>query len=286
MYKSEREYYDRLNDFERMKRGGDDSGEKKQTNRRFKFKNIPKVLMIPALVLIFGFTLVSCTMCTAMVDVGEVAVVTELGVIKGVESNGFHFKSPLQQYNIIDVHQVAVSNVYSTATSDNQSLTQTITAQVAIDPEYVEDLYTKFKGSHMDTLVMPLLADAFKSATAGYSIEEVIANRGALGSDMLALAKAKLDPYGITVISVEVTNVELPEDYKNAVEARKVAEQERETAQVRMETATYEAETNRIISESLSDANLTKMMIEAWDGKLPLSVGESSAFDIFYKTTE
>lgn len=219
-----------------------------------------------AIGLFFGF-------CVRTVDVGEVAVVTQFGNINGVQSSGFHIKSPIEDYNYIDVTQQAVSGNYSTATSDNQSLNQTIIAQVSVNPENAADLYAKFLGSHMDSLVTPMLADAFKSATAGYSIEKVISNRGDLGADMLAAAKAKLEPYGINVVSVEITNVELPEDYKNAVEARKVAEQQLQTAQVKRDTAQVDADTNRITAQSLSQENFTQMFIEKWNGQLPQYMG-------------
>lgn len=232
-----------------------------------------KFIVIPAAVIVIIVGAVLSFLCVRTVDVGQVAVVTEFGSVKGVQTNGFHLKSPMEDYNYIDVTQQAVTNGYSTATSDNQSLSQTITAQVAVEPESAAGLYSKFLGGHMDNLVAPMLADAFKSATAGYSIEQVISNRGDLGNDMLDAAKAKLEPYGISVVSVEITNVELPDDYKAAVEARKVAEQQLQTAEVERQTAEVNAETNRITAESLSSENFTQMFIEKWDGQLPQYVG-------------
>lgn len=213
-------------------------------------------------------------LCVRTVDVGKVAVVTEFGTVKGVQTSGFHIKSPIEDYVYIDVSQQAVSDTYSTATSDNQSLRQDITAQITVNPDSAAELYMTKLGSHMDTLVAPMLADAFKSATAGYTIEQVVSNRGDLGADMLAAAQAKLEPYGITVVSVEITNVYLPDEYASAVAARKVAEQDRQTAQVKLETAEIDAERNRVVAESLSDENFQQMFYEKWDGVLPLYMGD------------
>jgi regulator of protease activity HflC (stomatin/prohibitin superfamily) len=228
------------------------------------------IAIVVIMVLMFWFT------CVRSVGVGRVAVVTEFGNIVSVENSGLHFKTPWQKYNGIDISQQVVEVTYSTATSDNQSLTQTIATQLSVSSDSAKELFEKFRGDHMSSLVDPLLADAFKSATASYTIEEVVANRDDLASDMLTKAKNKLESYGINVISVEITNVELPTDYKEAVAARKVAEQEKLTAQTKLETAEIDAETNKITAESLSDANFKQMMIEKWNGELPQYLGDSN----------
>jgi regulator of protease activity HflC (stomatin/prohibitin superfamily) len=239
-----------------------------------------KGIFIGVGVLVVIVAVILSLMCVRSVGVGEVAVVTEFGSVQGVASSGLHLKSPTQDYNYIDISQQAVENDYSTATSDNQSLTQSITAQISVNADSAAELYSKFLGQHMDSLVAPMLADAFKSATAGYTIEQVVANRGDLASDMLTNAQKKLESYGINVISVEITNVDLPTDYKEAVAARKVAEQEKLTAQTKLETAQIDAETNKVTAESLSDANFKQMAIEKWNGELPQYLGDSNMLSL------
>ena len=79
---------------------------------------------------------------------------------------------------------------------------------------------------------------------------------------------------------MEVKNVELPEEYKAAVERKKVAEQDQETAKVKNETAKTEADTNRVIAESLDSRNFQKLMIEKWNGVLPLYMGGDGSLDM------
>ena len=217
--------------------------------------------------------LVLAGLCMAVVGTGQVAVVTRFGNVVGVEGQGFHLKTPVDSYNMVDVTQQQVTAEYSTATKDNQSLTQEVTAQVVVRPDAAGDLYARFLGNHMDGIVSPVLADGFKNATAKYSIEEVISARDALSADMLASVAPKLEPYGIEVVSVEIANVTLPEEYKAAVERQKVAERDQVTAEVERQTAEIEAEKNRIMADSLSEENFQKLFYERWDGKLPLYVG-------------
>jgi len=230
--------------------------------------------------LILGIPTVFFTM-TATVEQGRVAVVTTFGNIVRVEGSGFHFKSPFDLYNIVDVTQMQVTDEYSTATKDLQSISQTITAQIQIDPSEVEDLYRSFLGNHVSGIVRPTLYSQFKSATAAYTIDGAITERSALEALMLSKAQAALEPYGIHVISVQIANVDLPAEYKAAVEEKMVAEQKLLTAQTQQQTATVQAETNRILAESLDNEILSKMVIDKWNGILPLYVGgDSNGLDI------
>lgn len=228
--------------------------------------NVPAIVGAAVAALVAVVVIVNCF---AVVGTGQAAVVTRFGNVVGTEGQGFHLKLPIDRYNMIDVTQQQVTAEYSTATKDNQSLVQEITAQVVVKPDMAEEIYTKFLGNHMDGIVAPVLADGFKNATAAYSIEEVISARDKLSSDMLAAVQTKLDAYGIQVVSVEIKNVALPEEYKAAVERQKVAERDQVTAEVERQTAEIDAEKNKIMAESLSEENFQKLFYEKWDGKLP-----------------
>lgn len=237
-----------------------------------------------ALVAIITVALFVCCTCIAMVDTGRVAVVTRFGNVVGMEGQGIHLKSPIDQYNIIDVTQQQVTDEYSTASRDNQSITQVITAQIVVDPEHTQELYTRFLGNHMDGIVRPVLSDGFKAANAKFTLEETIEKRDELSAAMLEAVQDRLKPYGIQVVSVEINNVALPEEYKQAVERQKVAERDQVTAKVEQETASIQAETNRILAESLDERNFKKMFVEKWDGILPLYLGGDESLGMLLPT--
>lgn len=243
-------------------------------------RTVPNVPAIVAAAVVALVAVIALFSCIAVVGTGQAAVVTRFGNVVGTEGQGIHLKLPIDRYNMIDVTQQQVTAEYSTATKDNQSLTQEITAQVVVKPDAAEDIYVKFLGNHMDGIVAPILADGFKNATAKYSIEEVISARDKLSSDMLAAVQSKLDAYGIQVVSVEIKNVALPEEYKAAVERQKVAERDQVTAEVERQTAEIDAEKNKIMAESLSDENFQKLFYEKWDGKLPAYVGGGEALGV------
>lgn len=211
--------------------------------------------------------------CISVVGTGQVAVVTRFGNVVGTEGQGIHMKLPVDSYHKIDCTQQQVTAEYSTASKDNQSVTQEITAQVVVDPEFAEELYAKFLGNHMDGIVAPVLSDGFKAANAKFTLEETIEKRDELSAEMLQAVQDRLEPYGIQVVSVEIKNVALPDEYKAAVERQKVAERDQLTAKVEQETAEIQAQTNKVLADSLDERNFQKMFIEKWDGVLPKYMG-------------
>ncbi|MDR3052473.1 MAG: prohibitin family protein [Coriobacteriales bacterium] len=231
-------------------------------------------IIVVLIVVVIGFS------CIAQVGAGQVAVVTQFGTVVGSESSGLHVKAPWHVYNMIDVTQNQVTKKYSTATKDNQSVNQEITAQVIVDPAQAEELYLRFLGNHIEGIVDPTLYDGFKAATAKYTLEETISQRDQLSAAMLTNVQEKLAGYGIQVVSVEIKNVDLPTEYVAAVERQKVAERDKVTAQVRLETAEIDAQTNEVLAQSLSAENFTKMFYEKWDGKLPLYLGGENAANL------
>ena len=226
---------------------------------------VAAVLAVVVLVLLLG--------CISVVGTGQVAVVTRFGNVVGTEGQGIHMKLPVDSYHKIDCTQQQVTAEYSTASKDNQSVTQEITAQVVVDPERAEELYSKFLGNHMEGIVAPILSDGFKAANAKFTLEETIEKRDELSAEMLRAVQDRLEPYGIQVVSVEIKNVTLPDEYKAAVERQKVAERDQLTAKVEQETAEIQAQTNKVLADSLDERNFRKMFIEKWDGVLPQYMG-------------
>lgn len=221
------------------------------------------------------------TTCIAEVGTAKVAVVTRFGAIVGEEGPGLHLKLPIDSYNVIDTSQQQVEDVFSTATKDKQSVNQSVTAQVMVDPASAQALYGRFLGNHMDGLVYKVMADSVKSASAKYSIEDIIDMRDQEAQTILDTMQRGLASYGITVVSVQITNAELPAEYVAAVERLKVAERDKETSETLREKADIDAQTNEILAATLEDEILSKMIIEKWDGKLPLYVGgDSNGLDV------
>ena len=239
-----------------------------------------KKYAIVATVAVFVLILILST--ARSVGTSHVAVVTRFGDVTGVVvPEGFHFKAPWESYNMIYIGQDQVVGSYDAATSDQQSVTMDATIQIQVQPDRVIDLYRKFLGNHVQAIVAPNAASSFKAASASFTLPELIADRNHAQEVMLSNLRAALEPYGITVVSVQLSNLAYSDEYKAAIEAKMVAQQNLEKAQIDLEIARIEAQTNETIAASISDELLNKMIVEAWDGKLPSTYsGTGSPFGI------
>lgn len=150
---------------------------------------------------------------------------------------------------------------------------QAITTQYTIDPGAVKDLYLKFLGNHKDSIIVPVLSQSIKKVASRFMIEELIARRADLGKEMAERAKDRLAEYGIKVISVQIVNLELPIEYKNAIEAKKVTEQNVQKANAELEQARINAEPNKVTSVAYDSNIKYKEFLSKWDGKLPVYMG-------------
>ena len=106
-----------------------------------------------------------------------------------------------------------------------------------------------------------------------------------------------MNEQGITVVNVNIINLNFSETYNQAIEEKNVALQRTLKAQQELETTKIEAEkkkvdaqatadANRILNESLSQENLEKQALEnqanaiaKWNGQLPTTMaGDSVPF--------
>ena len=86
-----------------------------------------------------------------------------------------------------------------------------------MNPEFAIDAYTKFGSNYVEGIVAPSVAEAVNAATAKYTIEELVEKRVELSDAMLDLTRERLEPYGITVIAVDITDHEFSDSYEAAV---------------------------------------------------------------------
>ena len=232
------------------------------------------VILLPLLVLYLalGIRVVSPT---------EIAVVERMGEIVAVKSSGVHYGLRfVDKYNKIDLNQQNMKEEYSTATKDMQSVNEIVNTQYTIDSSKAKQLYLKFLGQHKTSIIQPILSQSVKEITSGYTIEELISKRAELGEKITESAKERLSEYGINVVSIQVVNLELPEEYKKAVEQKKVAEQQVLKAQAELEEAKIKAESNKVISQTFDQNVRYKEFLAKWNGQLPNYIGDGNALNM------
>jgi regulator of protease activity HflC (stomatin/prohibitin superfamily) len=247
-------------------------------------KKISVAAIIGAVVLLLVIALGALGIRT--IKPSTVGVVVRFGKIVSVKENGVTWQMPfVTRITKMDVSQQAVEGVYETSTRDMQTTTEYVTTHFTVDTSKVTGLYTSFLGNHVDSLIKPVLATVVQNGVSTVTIGELVANRVQLANDMTDQARAMLAPYGISVVSMQITNHDFSDAFEAAIEAKIVAEQRVLTAKQEQETAKIQAETNRIMSLSYDENVKFKMFLEKWDGRLPLyTAGENSTLDMLLPT--
>lgn len=249
---------------------------------------------------VVGFVL--AIMSLYNVDTGQVAIVKRFGKVIAIKEEGLNFKIPLiDSVYKMNTREQTLKFSYegdnndapaiSASTRDMQTVLVSITvSDIVTDPM---KLYRAFTGNHVRSMMVPRVKDAVQSQVAKYTIEEFIAKRDQLSKDIYSDLEETFANYGVTLTNVSIIDHDFSDAYEQAVEAKKIAEQQVEEerqkqqkliveqenkvklAELEVEKKKLEAEANKIVTDSLSKEILQKQMIEKWDGKLPYVTGDS-----------
>ena len=232
------------------------------------------------LVVVFGLLSVK------VIKPSQVGVVTTLGKVTRVAESGVTFVAPvISKVTRIDTSTKTVEGVYETSTKDMQTTTEYVTTLYTVDVSKVMELYKNFLGKHEGSLVLPALATTVQDGVSTVSISELVSNRVELANMMTEGAREMLAPYGINVVSMQITNHDFSDEYETAITAKIVAQEKVKTAEYARQEAEIQAETNKILSQTYDENMKSKIFLEKWDGKLPLYMsGENGMMNMLLPT--
>ncbi len=212
---------------------------------------------------------------------------------------GLHFVVPFQDSIVnMEVRTLKFVKSTSSASKDLQTVSTEVTVNYAPDPNSVNILYKEVGLTYESRVIQPAVEEVVKQVTANYNAEELITKRPQVKSDIEQEIAKRLNVYNIDTEVISITDFQFSVLFSQAIESKVEAEQKAQKAEndlLRIEVearqieqqakgiaaanvaqAEGEAEAIRVINEALS-ANpfyLEWLKTQAWDGRLPLVVGE------------
>jgi len=212
---------------------------------------------------------------------------------------GLHFVVPFQDSIVnMEVRTLKFVKSTSSASKDLQTVSTEVTVNYSPDPNSVNTLYKEVGLTYESRVIQPAVEEVVKQVTANYNAEELITKRPQVKGDIEAEITKRLDVYNIDTEVISITDFQFSVLFSQAIESKVEAEQKAQKAEndlLRIEVearqieqqakgiaaanvaqAEGEAEAIRVINEALS-ANpyyLEWLKTQAWDGRLPLVVGE------------
>jgi len=258
------------------------------------------------ILLVVGLIILPFLMPWTIIKPGEVGLIVRLGKVRSVVEPGFHFKMPfvesvkkysvrLMTYETSDNPTVSLANYtdypVDTTTKDGQPIRIKYTVRFRIDPEKVKWVYENI-GTEADVVEKIIKADSrvnVRVIARSYTAEQLYTGDVKQFEEAVAsVLKESFAGKGIVLDMLGIRGIDFSEDYVNAVEQKQIekervtaekykAEQEEYKKQQTITRAQAQAEAQRLLQQTLTDAILRKMWIEKWDGKLPQVVTDSNS---------
>lgn len=273
--------------------------ENNNSKMKIGFTAVLMLVAFVAVTLIDGFTIISPGERGVVVRLGQVKVNTSL-------TEGFHFKLPwLDHIDRINVQIRKYEAASMDASSkDLQTVTTSCIVNYRVNPAKAAQIRQQLGlGEEVleITALQPALSETIKAVTARYDATQLISQRAEVSTAMKDVFQKKLNTLiseAFIVSEFAITDFSFSKTFTDAIEAKvranesaKRAENEvRESkakAEQRIATARGEAESIRIRAQAEADAIklratafrenpevLQLNVVQKWDGKLPLVVGQ------------
>ena len=270
-----------------------------------------KIVLLAIIVLVIIGVVASSSV--KIVDAGNRGILTHWNAVDLTNpplDEGIHFVIPFQDEVVqMEVRTLKYDTSTRSASQDLQTVQTTVTVNYHPDTERVHFLYKEIGLSYENRVIQPAIDETVKQVSANYNAEELITKRPLVKADIENAIRDRLNQFYIETEVISITDFEFSPLFAKAIESKVEAEQKAQKAEndlIRIEVearqleaqavglaaanvaeAQGEAEAISIINQALSNNPfyLEWLKTQAWDGRLPLVVGEGGTPFIAIPTT-
>tara|TARA_Y100001968_G_scaffold329946_1_gene380484 strand:- start:1386 stop:2192 length:807 start_codon:yes stop_codon:yes gene_type:complete len=226
------------------------------------------------LILVLSFTgFLLLTQALFIVPAGQVGVVTTLGKVSGGSRRpGLNFKIPfIQAVFPFDVRTQVRPEKFASLTKDLQVIEATATVKYAVKASEAGRVYSTIAYSDREVyprIIQPSLLKALKSVFSQYELVTIASNWSDISRIVEETVAEELTKFDyVDVQALDLTGLEIAEEYRAAIEEKQIAEQKLLRAQTEVKIAEQEALRYETLTRSLDDQVLFKLFLDKWDGK-------------------
>lgn len=227
-------------------------------NIPYKFVSLPFVICLVLAVVIF------IASCIAIVPTGYTGILTTFGKVEDrTISAGANFIAPWQKVIKMDNRTQKIEISTSAFSSDIQQVDLKMSVNYCIDQNTAQTLYRTVGENYFETVMFPRIQENVKAVFSQYTAENLIAKREKLSEAIAENTRDDLSPYGITIVSFAVEDIDFTDAFTNAVEAKQVAAQNKLTAETEQAQKTMEEEAAAKRAVIAAQADADKAIIAA-----------------------
>jgi len=211
---------------------------------------------------------------------------------------GLHFVVPFQDDVVnIEVRTLKYASEARSASKDLQTVETTVTVNYHPDKEAIHRLYKNLGLDYENRVIQPAIEETVKQVTANYNAEELITKRPLVKDDIEFSIRERLNQFDVVTEVISITDFEFSPLFSRAIESKVEAEQKALQAENDLRRIEVEARQREANAIGLANANIAEakgeaeaiaiinqalaqnpnylewLKTQAWDGQLPLVVG-------------
>ncbi len=222
------------------------------------------------------------------------------GVQKSISlDEGIHFIIPYYERVYIYSIRVAKEEFQTEASSqDLQAVQVMAVVNFHLDPQQVATICQEVGSQYTSRIIKPSVEESVKAVVAKYNATELISKRPEVKAKAQEILIERLADYHILVDDLSLTDFVFSQEFKKAIEAKQVAEQQalqrkyelqkaQKDAEImiaeaegkkksRIAEAQGEAEAQRLLQKSITSGVIELRRIEKWNGTLPKVVSDGA----------
>lgn len=229
-----------------------------------------------------------------VIGVGDVGVITRLGTVNREVNSGVTLKMPwpFEKIYTFNAQTQKDSTDADASSQDLQDVKVSLVTNYHLDPSKIDNLYRTVGVDYKSILIDPAIQESVKAVTSQFAVSDTIVKRTELKDKALASLKARLEPRGIMVEDISITNISFSAEFTAAIEQKQIAQQDAEKAQYAVQkaeqdakavivSAQAQAQAQQLMKDTITPELLEKQAIDKWDGHMPQAVGGgTSIFNI------
>ena len=191
----------------------------------------------------------------AKVDSGRVGVLTLFGRVTGeILPEGVHLINPFKANNETSIRTQEIKESASVPSAEGLVMNLDTSLIYHLNPEKAAEVYQKIGPNYLAVLIEPNLRAAIRESTASHSANALYTGeREMVAKQIFDQLSQKLGERGITVESVLLRDIQLPNSLKVSIESKQQAEQEALAMNFRLQKEKQEAERKRIEAAGIRD---------------------------------
>jgi regulator of protease activity HflC (stomatin/prohibitin superfamily) len=203
----------------------------------------------------------------ALLTLPSGCVVIEDGEVGVTKSFGTISDEPVGQGIVVQVPVVRTVETWNVKLQELKETAQVPSSEgliVGLDtsllfrvmPEEAPTIRKTIGPRYVDVLVVPYLRNAVRDVVSGYQVKNIYAETGRkeIATKIKAFLTANLEPRGVRVEDVLLRDVQLPQRFRDSIEAKLTAEQEVQQKQFMLEQARKDAEIEVARAEGAAQA--------------------------------